>query len=91
MRLFKYVLLALSPSLYMDIRAEAKRQNVGVSTLIRIAIDRYLLAMAAVRMAAANDPRLNPKSLLNQPLVSWTPDERRFADEVLRIHFEEDR
>jgi hypothetical protein len=76
MRLFKYVLLGLNPSSYMDIRAEAKRQNVSVNTLIRLAVQRYVS---------------DSGSLLNQPLVSWTPDEQRFADKVLRVHFEEDR
>jgi hypothetical protein len=91
MRLFRYVLLSLSPTLYKDIRAEAKRQHVSVSTLIRIAVHRYLLASTEVRLAATPDPRLNPNSLLNTPLVSWTAAEQRFADQALRIHFEEDR
>ena len=73
----------------MDIRAEATRQNVTVVTLIRIAVQRYLLAMTEVRLAASRDPRLDPNSSLNL-LVSWTPAEQRFADEILRIHFEED-
>jgi hypothetical protein len=47
--------------------------------------------MTAVRLARLPDPRLDPNSSLNQSFVSWTPAEQRFADEVLRIHFEEDR
>jgi hypothetical protein len=91
MRLFKYVLLSLNPSFYMDIRAEAKRQNVSVSTLIRMAVHRYLLAVTNDRLLTAPDPRSNPKSLVNQPVATWTSAEQRFADKVLRVHFEEDR
>jgi DNA-binding MurR/RpiR family transcriptional regulator len=51
MRLFKYVLLSLSATFYMDIRAEAKRRNVSVSTLIRTALKLY-----------PSDPRLDPNT-----------------------------
>jgi hypothetical protein len=91
MRVFKYILLSLSPGFYMDILAEAKRQRVSVPRLIRHAVEKYLVAMTAVRLARLPDPRLDPNSSLNQSFVSWTPAEQRFADEVLRIHFEEDR
>jgi hypothetical protein len=80
MRLFKYVLLSLSATFYMDIRAEAKRRNVSMSTLIRTAVKLYL-----------SDPRMDPNSLLHEPVVNWTSAEQRVADEVLRLHFEEDR
>jgi hypothetical protein len=91
MRRFKYILLSLGPTLYKDMRSVAKRRHVSVSTLIRIAVNRYLLASTEARLAATPDPRTNPHSLSNQPLVNWIAAERMLADQALQIHFEADR
>jgi hypothetical protein len=80
MRLFKYVLLSLSPAFYMDIRAEARRRNISVITLIRDAVKWY-----------TSDPRLDPNILLHKPIVAMTPEEEKQAERILKRHFDEDR
>ena len=76
-----------------DLRTEAKRQNISVCSLIRKVLEDYLASTRIISMrlggrtAHSRLTRVN----LHDPLVNWTADEQKYADEKMRIFREEDR
>jgi predicted DNA-binding protein len=86
----KSVRLRLTPEMLGKIRAEAKHSGISASALIRDAIRRSLSELTALRWTF-HTPRLKSGSLLEHPLVDWTPAEQQFADAVMRVFREEDR
>ncbi len=83
----KFVQFGLTPELLEQIRAEAKRQDISVSELIRRAI-RYFLN--ACRGYSRFTPVSNhmPKNTFE---LHWTKAEEEYADRVIQQHFDEDR
>jgi Ribbon-helix-helix protein, copG family len=90
MKLTKFIRFALTPSLFDHVRQEAKQRNISVSELIRRALWRYL-SEERQRRRILGVHADHPRSLLATPLVNWTPEEERFANEVIQRHFDEDR
>lgn len=83
----KFIRLGLKQELWETIRVEAKRRGVSVNALIRTAVEQHLAKSSLWRTAT----RPNNVDLLNTPLVTWTREEKEYADKVLEEHFAEDR
>jgi hypothetical protein len=82
----------LTPEQLKRIRAEAQKQKISVSELLRIATENYLHGLSEWRrIVGKRAQKVNRAHLLDTPLVIWNPGEKEFADSVLRTHFEEDR
>lgn len=89
MKFTKFIRFALTPSLFDQVRREAKQRRISASELVRSALDRYLNEENQRRqILGVNSAHVN---LLNTPLVHWTPSEEQFAHEVIQRHFDEDR
>jgi hypothetical protein len=82
----------LTPWLFRRIRAEAKRQRVSVNELVRTATDRHLGELIWQRVEATQ-PEAKPRkpSLLETPVVIWSPAEQQYAEKSIQQHFDEDR
>ena len=65
-------------------RAKQERDE-QISLFIRKTLKDYL------RQTRRTSKRKKLKVNLDQPLVNMTPEERKYADEVMRIFREEDR
>jgi hypothetical protein len=87
----KSIRLNLTSEMFEKVRAEAKHSGISASALIRDAIQRSLSELTVLRSGTSPVPRLKSRSLLEHPLVDWTPVEKQFADEVMRVFREEDR
>ena len=85
--------LVFPPSVLTDIQIEAKLQQVSAITLVRSVLEKYLRTRTV-------SMRLNERTVhrwklskvdLNEPIGDITPEQQRYADEVMRIFREEDR
>ena len=74
----KSIRLALTPELLEKTRTAAQQHGDSISALVRTALEKYLTKPKAT-------------SLLDEPVVLWSPAEKEYADKVLQEHFEEDR
>jgi hypothetical protein len=91
-RFTKSIRFGLTPWQFRRIRAEANRQKVSVNELVRTAMERHLGGLIWQRVEARQPEAKSKKhSLLDTPVVLWSPAEKEFAHRVLQQHFEEDR
>jgi hypothetical protein len=88
----KSIRFGLTPWLFRRIRAEAKRQKVSVNELVRTAMETHLGELIWQRVEA-RQPEAKPKkpSLLDTPVVIWSPAEQEYAEKSIQRHFDEDR
>jgi len=82
--------LVFPPSVLADVQIEAKLQRVSVITLVRSMLDKYLRTRTVRLDGPTVRWKLN-KVDLNEPIGDITPEQQRYADEVMRIFREEDR
>jgi len=83
--------IRLGLTLLGQVRNEAKRQNISIVELIRIAVERHLGELNQRRVATGYAEDRSKKIDLSKPVVSWTRAEKEFADRVIQQHFDEDR
>jgi hypothetical protein len=84
--------LVFPPSVLTDVQVEAKLQNVSVITLVRSVLGQYLRTRTVSMRLSGQTVRLKlDKVDLNEPIGDITPEQQRYADEVMRIFREEDR
>jgi len=89
---FSALQLILSRHKQEDIKALAKREGVSVITLIRNAIEEYLSSRTVhMRLGGKTVILRLKKANPDEPEVSWTADEQKYADEAMKIFLEEDR
>jgi hypothetical protein len=72
----KSIKVGLTPELLEKTRTAAQQKGDSISGLIRTALEKYLTKAT---------------SLLDTPLVEWTPAEKEYADKMIQDHFDEDR
>jgi len=82
--------LVFPSSVLADVQIEAKLQRVGVITLVRSVLEKYLRTRTARLDGPTARWKLN-KVDLNEPIGNITPEQQRYADEVMRVFREEDR
>jgi hypothetical protein len=82
----KSIRFGLTPWLFRRIRAQAKRQKVSVNELVRTAMERQLGELIWQRVEA-RQPEAKPKkpSLLDTPVVLWTPQEEAAAHKAMQL------
>jgi hypothetical protein len=84
--------LVFPPSVLADIQIEAKLQQVSGITLVRSVLEKYLRTRTVSMRLDGRTVRLKlGKVDLNEPVGDITPEQQRYADEVIRIFREEDR
>src|SRR5260370_39047437 len=88
----KSIRFGLTPWLFRCIRTEAKRQKVSVNKLVRTAMEKHLGELIWQRVEA-KQPEVKPKkqSLLDTPVVLWSPAEQEYAEKSIQQHFNKDR
>ena len=84
--------LLFPPSVLADIQIETKLQRVRVIAVVRSVLERYLATRAASMRLDGRTVYLKLDRVdLNEPIGDITPEQQRYADEVMRIFREEDR
>jgi hypothetical protein len=87
----KRIQFALTPWLFKRIRKEAQQQKVSVSNLVRTAVEKHLGELIWRRIETINvekpTPTEKPKraSLLDTPVVQWTPEEEETAYKAMQL------
>jgi hypothetical protein len=88
----KSIRFGLTPRLFRRIRAEAKRQKVSVNELVRTAMEKHLGGLIWQRVEARQPEAKSKKSsLLDTPVVIWSPAEQEYAEKSIQQHFDEER
>lgn len=84
--------LVFPPFVLTDIEIEAKLQQVSVMNLVRSVLEKYLRTRTVRMRLDGQTVRLKLNQVdLNEPIENITPEQQRYADEVMRIFREEDR
>jgi hypothetical protein len=82
----KSIRFGLTPWLFRRIRAEAKRQKVSVNELVRSAMEKHLGGLIWQRVEARQlEAKSKKSSLLDTPVVIWTPEEEATAHRAMQL------
>jgi hypothetical protein len=71
------IMVRLSPKLLQRIQNEAKKQHISRSELVRTAIGDYLALREAKEGPRPSEPPPRRPSILDVPVVNWTPEGRK--------------
>jgi len=82
----KRIQFALTPWLAKRIRKEARQQKVSLSELVRTAVEKHLGELVWHRVEARQPEAKSRKpSLLDTPVVLWTPEEEETAHRAMQL------
>jgi hypothetical protein len=90
----KRIQFGLTPWLWRRRREEAQQQKVSVNKLVRtaLALGKHLEAnWSGKGRGRQPEAKSREPSLLDTPVVLWSPAEKDLADQVIQKHFDEDR
>jgi hypothetical protein len=85
----KIIQLIVTSGLLDEIRAAAKQNKISVIELARAAIHRHLIELNKLNKVNKRKPEIF--NLVDVPVARWSRAEQKYADSVIRQHFEEDR
>ncbi len=87
----KSVRFGLTPWLWRRLRMQAQEQNVSVSELVRTAVEKHLGELIWQKVEARRPEAESPNpTVLNTPVVRWTPEEEQAAHRAMQLFINHD-